>query len=159
MSAVSHRGLCRDGRQATGIPLSWAESGEEEKTIVKGLATLLETHHELPIITWGWDDIRRLAKTAWRLKVKLPEAVFRRYRDLYKEFDEAVRIPAKKMSLEAVATWLGFKRRSTLPKGDIWRVLDRDYCNRNKKQMIEYNRDDLDMLILVCDRVVGLKAE
>jgi len=158
----------------------WAASEQEEKDALERFAGFLEKHKQLPIITWDGTkhDLPKLQNEARRLKVEWPKSAFAQHRDLFKEFDNAVRFPSRRFRLEDVAMWLSFtgervaryvKRHGSMPKGedDAWKVCD-EYvrCGHliaisedQKKRLIECNRDDLDMLIWVSEKLPGLTVD
>jgi uncharacterized protein YprB with RNaseH-like and TPR domain len=158
----------------------WADSENEEKQTLERLASLLKKHAQMPVVTWDGTraDFPRLQKVARWLTVESPLSAIAHHRDLYIEFDNAVRFPSRRFRLEDVAMRLGFtgerveryvKRHGSLPKGegDAFKLHDEYVRCGNlmaisddlKKQVIEYNRDDLDMLIWISEKLPELKAD
>jgi len=158
----------------------WAASEQKEKEALERFAGLLSTLSNLPIVTWDGTkhDLPKLHKEARRLKVEWPKGAFAQHRDLFKEFDDAVRFPSRRFRLEDVAMWLGFagdrvaryvKRHGSMPKGedDAWKVCDEfvrcghlmAISDDQKKRLIECNRDDLDMLIWISEKLPGLTVD
>ena len=158
----------------------WANSENEEKTTIKRLTDLLSNFKKLPVVTWDGEkhDLLKLQREAERLKVKSPTNAIAHIRDLFKECDDAVRFPSRRFRLEDLAMWLGFpgeriaryvKRHRNNPKGEdhAWKAHD-EYVrcktlmalsDDHKRELIQCNRDDLDMLIWVSEKLPRLKAE
>jgi predicted RecB family nuclease len=183
-------GFCvvRAGRQPE-YHLLWADStrsARQEKANLKELAGVAEAEPSLPIITWNGTsaDIPALKKAAERLKLgDLFSGVYSRHRDLFREFDKAVRLPRKKMGVDDVASWFGFQRRSGISKAS--QAIRRPwYCHTSvqdtyleyrlsmadndapmadaqtlKANLLEYNRDDLDALTFIIGKIPDLQPQ
>jgi len=79
----------------------WAASEQEEKAALERLASLLKKHAQMPVVTWDGTraDFPRLQKVARWLTVGSPLSAVAHHRDLYIEFDNAVRFPSRRFVL------------------------------------------------------------
>jgi len=163
-------GVCvvRPGQEAE-YEFMWADTQAEQKANLKRLANLLGANPSFPIVTWNGRgaDMPRLRRACNELELgPLFDNLKDRHRDLYHDFTKAVRLPKKKLSLSHVASWLGISRQSKIPKGRQVTSSYLEYfkCRESgnpiaesmKQDLVQYNRDDLDMLIGVVGKIPTL---
>jgi predicted RecB family nuclease len=145
----------------------WADTPEAEKENLCALAELVRMHDGLPVITWNGDgaDVPRLQKRA--VHHQLGDALnplVSRHVDLYACARESFRLPIPMLKLESVATYFGIPKTSTITGGLQAKMLFAAYLSGRdpherqeiRRQLLDYNRDDLDMLAAVLDEIQKL---
>ena len=141
----------------------WAGTPAEERDALLGLATLLETHPRLPVLTWAGAsaDIPRLTAAARRHELGgLAEIVTTRHFDAYLWTLNSLRLPIVSLGLKEVSSYFGYRPCTEISSGldavmlyHTW-LADRDDTIR--AQLTAYNRDDIDALAHIISRLRDL---
>jgi predicted RecB family nuclease len=146
--------------ESTETQFLWANSLRSEKSNMLKLATFLDSHPDAPLVTWSGNsaDIPRLRKAA--IANGLSEVLridSRPHVDLHLWAERNVRLPIPGTGLKEVEEYFGFPRITRFMNGFMAVMLYADYSrtkNRSiKEQLIEYNRDDVDSLVHVAERL------
>jgi predicted RecB family nuclease len=150
--------------------LLWADTPEQEKENLRALAELVRTQHGLPVITWNGNgaDIPRLRRRALQHHdlSDVLDMVLRRHVDLFACARESFRLPIPMLKLEPVAAYFGIPKTSPVKGGLQAQMLfatylrspDPDERKRIRRDLLEYNRDDLDQLAGVLEAIQRLIA-
>jgi predicted RecB family nuclease len=145
----------------------WADTTEDEKRNLCALAELVRVHQGLRVITWNGDgaDVPRLRKRAVHHELgDTLDPVLSRHVDLYAYARESFRLPIPMLKLESVASYFGILKTSTIKDGlhakwlfDAY-LTSRDPREREdiRRKLLDYNRDDLDMLAAVLEAIQRL---
>lgn len=153
----------------------WADGPAALKRNIQELNSILQAHPALSILTWGGDgaDLPNLVSAIHRL---LPEPTRQgggwiepnplvaplrdRHLDLYQYVWHRLRLPIPELGLKEVAHYFGVPRVSNIIDGLDAQMKYEEYRHAKGKQkkairqgLIAYNRDDLEALIEVADRV------
>lgn len=142
----------------------WANGKRDEARNLRELSALLAGNQALPIVTWAGEgaDVPRIRETAGRLGLsELTDAIQSRHRDLYQYATKSLRLPIPSLSLKDVAEYYGIPKISNVGSGleaemmyrRYRRTPDEDSRAALREQLIDYNRDDLESLIGVVDRM------
>jgi predicted RecB family nuclease len=146
----------------------WVDSPAQEKSNLEQLAEVVTSNPSFPVITWNGNgaDLPELRKAARRLDFKqLPEIVEARHLDLLLHTRRTTRFPIPQMGLDDVASYFTIQRVSQISGGFEAQRLYQEYRSSQdegrrkaiKDNLIEYNRDDLESLVGVAQRIAGLK--
>ncbi len=146
----------------------WADTPEQEKQNLCALAELLQRHKALPVITWNGTgaDVPRLQKRSAHHDLgDTLQPVLSRHVDLYACARNSFRLPIPMLKLDPVASYFGAPTTSTnVNSGLQARMLfaayldSRDPCEREqiRRDLLDYNRDDLDQLAAVLQAIQRL---
>lgn len=138
----------------------WADTPEQERHALAGLAALLEQHPRLRVATWAGSsaDIPRLDAAATRHGLtSLAEAITGRHFDAYLWTLSNLRLPIFSLGLKEVADYLGFRPTTDVTSGldavmlyHAW-LASKDETIRMR--LTAYNRDDIDALAHAISRL------
>jgi len=157
-------GICvvsGDRREHTSL---WADDAREEERNARDLLALVMRHRDVPIVTWngvGADVPRRRNAGARFGLPELTEALEARHRDLYLYAMRSLRLPIASLSLKDVAEYYGIPKISAVRDGleaemmygEYRRTQDHERKRTLREQLLDYNRDDVDGLIGVAERL------
>jgi len=141
----------------------WADTRRQERKILQQFASLLAEHPSLPVVTWAGTaaDLAHLRNRAQSLKVRgVADVLPARHIDAYLFLTRNVRLPTYAFSLKEVAAHFGIRRRSKIQDGIEANHVYGQYLRargarkaRLKREVVRYNRDDLDSLIEAVGRL------
>lgn len=141
----------------------WADTRRQERKILQQFASLLAEHPSLPVVTWAGTaaDLAHLRNRAQSLKVRgVADVLPARHIDAYLFLTRNVRLPTYGFSLKEVAAHFGIRRRSKIQDGIEANHVYGQYLRargarkaRLKREVLRYNRDDLDSLIEAVGRL------
>lgn len=141
----------------------WAGSDSDVKDAMTGLQALLRDHPGLPVVTWAGlsADVPRIAAASKRLELPaVIDQVTARHFDAYQWALNYVRLPTIGLGLKEVASYFGFRAAADVADGLQALMLYYDWLDSKdekiKARLIEYNRDDLDALMLIVARLCEL---
>ena len=128
------------------------------------LAALLDDHSDLQVVTWSGQgaDLPRIRQEAERFGLtRLTETLDQRHRDLFQWVVRSFRLPTHGLGLKEVAQYFGIPKISGIRDGieaetmyrTYRRERDRTHKGALQQQLVDYNRDDLDSLVTVTDRL------
>jgi len=145
----------------------FADEIAKEKEILNSFTELLNEYPTHQVVTWDGlrADVPQL-DAAWRRhdlsKEKLGE-LKRRHFDLYNFFLHNCRLPLGSFGLKEIDEYLGFRRKLGGMDGLEAQMLYHQYLNtpdhgsqeklRIKQLLLDYNRDDLEALLFVLNRL------
>ncbi|MFC1903233.1 TM0106 family RecB-like putative nuclease [Chloroflexota bacterium] len=145
----------------------FADEMAEEKEILNSFTELLNEYTTHQVVTWDGlrADIPQL-NAAWRRydlsKDKLDELEHRHF-DLYNFFLRNCRFPLGSFGLKEIDEYLGFRRKLGGMDGLEAQMLYHQYLNitnhssqersRIKQLLLDYNREDLEALLFVLNRL------
>ncbi|MHB2029484.1 MAG: TM0106 family RecB-like putative nuclease [Acidimicrobiales bacterium] len=148
------------GNESTESHFLWANSRRSEKANMLKLANFLDAHPDAPLVTWAGNsaDIPRLRKAA--IATGISEALdidSRRHVDLHLWAERNVRLPIPGTGLKEVEEYFGFPRITRGVDGfmAVWMYAEYSTSKDPKirERLIDYNRDDVDSLIHVVERL------
>jgi predicted RecB family nuclease len=162
-------GVCLVRQSGRDYLALWADTPAQEESNLKHLADIAAGHPSLPVITWNGNaaDIPQLRSAVRRLNLgQVLYAVYSRHLDLYHHAKNALRFPIPSLALGEVASYFAIPRVSRIRDGLEALFLFQEYraCrddNRRealKTDLLEYNRDDLEALVEVAERISGLQC-
>ncbi|WP_024366430.1 ribonuclease H-like domain-containing protein [Arthrobacter sp. TB 26] len=145
----------------------WADDTDaDEQSLLEDLGRLLDTHPQLPIVTWAGRgaDLPATRRAAGRLGTKDPLAG-RNHCDLYVWAQRSFRLPASGLGLKGLAEYFAFPRNSNVTggmeaQGLYLRMRDESGRSRQdtKQQLLDYNRDDLDSTLALTRELKALAS-
>jgi predicted RecB family nuclease len=142
----------------------WADDAAAEEANLALLGELVRAHPDLPVLTWAGNsaDIPRLrtaANKSLRAEAALEE-LFRRHADVFVFARSHVRLPIPGLGLKEVAEYFGMPRIAGITDGLQAQLLYARYRQTGdtalRDRLTDYNRDDLDSLIAVIQRLGSL---
>jgi len=147
----------------------WADTPTQEKSNLERLAEIVTANPSFPVITWNGNlaDMPQLRKAARRLELEQTlEIVELRHLDLLLRTRRTMRFPIPQMGLDDVATYFAIQRVSRIRNGlealslyqEYRHSQDENRRNTLKANLIEYNRDDLEALVGIAQRIPGLRT-
>ncbi len=147
--------ICAPGRREQRS--LWASSPREERANLLAFADLIRANPDLPVISWAGTmaDMPQLQAAGVRHRIGDELAVINdRHVDLFLHATQTIRFPTPGFSLEAIAGYFGIPKTSSVVDGFqaqsmfIQHQLSRSGREREqlKRELIVYNRDDLEML-------------
>jgi predicted RecB family nuclease len=147
----------------------WAETAAEEKNNLARLAKIAAANPVLPIITWNGNgaDMPQLRIAVERLRLgQAFDVIESRHLDLFQHTKKALRFPIPQLGLAQVASYFAIPKVSRICDGLQALFLYQEYRssgdqNRRdtiKNDLVEYNRDDLEALVEVTDRISALQC-
>jgi predicted RecB family nuclease len=159
--------LIDDGSRRERVFL-WADNSREEKQNLCALAEIVRAQPGLPAITWSGDsaDLPQLQKAAARHSLgDFLDPVFDRHVDLYACARESFRLPSPNLKLEAVASYFGVPKTSSIRNGLEAQMIYHAYLGSRdqerraeiRRELLDYNQDDLDMLVGVLEAIQRLR--
>jgi len=145
----------------------WAETPAQEMSNLKRLAEIAAANPLLSVVTWNGDsaDMPQLRKAVQRLMLGQElDMVESRHFDLFQHAQKAVRLPIPQLALSQVASYFAISKVSRIPDGRaaLYQYQEyrksRDESRRNaiKNDLLEYNRDDLEALVGIAERISAL---
>jgi predicted RecB family nuclease len=156
----------------------WADGPVTLRKNLQELAAILQASSSLPILTWSGEgaDLPNLASAIERLLPEPPrkgggwiephplvDPLWDRHRDVYLYVLRGLRLPIPQLGLKDVAQYFGIPRVSNVIDGldaqmkyEEYRRTKGDEKKALRQELIAYNRDDLEALIEVTERVVEL---
>jgi len=159
-------GMCAVVRGHREYAFLWADSPAEERTNILALLDRLEKSARMPVVTWSGlsADLAQLRKALERLRIgRSGDALFTRHLDLFGFMRSNLRLPIPGFGLKDVAEHLRISRQSPIVDGlqanMVYAAYRRARGRKKKKlqkELLIYNRDDLDCLVKVLSRVRGL---
>ena len=163
-------GVCVQGSGGREYFALWADTAAQEKRNLMRLAEIIAASPLLPVVTWNGKgaDLPELRKAATRLKLgQALDVVESRHLDLYRHAIKALRLPIPLLALSEVARYFALPKASCISDGlealslyqEYRRSRDKENRVAFKKDLIEYNRDDLDALGGVVERIAVLQRE
>lgn len=157
-----------DGRREC-FPL-WADTPAEEKANLKRLEAIAVANPALPVITWNGSgaDLPQLRSAARRNRIAFAmDVIESRHVDVYQHVTKAVRFPMPRLGLRDVAEHFGLRRVSNISGGleaqslyEVYRTCK--HAGRRdalKADLLRYNRDDLEALVGVSERIAALRSQ
>jgi predicted RecB family nuclease len=156
-----------DGREYFAF---WADTPAQEESNLRRLAEMVAKNPLLPVVTWNGKkaDMPQLRIAAKRLKLgQALDIVESRHLDLYHHVTKALRFPIPSLALDQVASYFAIPKVSRIRNGLEAEFLYREYRNSSdeerrvtlKTNLIEYNRDDLEALVGVAERITTFQFE
>jgi len=144
----------------------WADTPQQERDALTGLAALLDQHAGLRVVTWagGAADVPRLRAAAARHEMPgLAAAITGRHFDAWLWAHHSLRLPTFTMGLKEVSGYLGFRPCTDVADGldailryHAW-LASKDETIRT--QLTAYNRDDIDALAHTIRRLRDLARQ
>lgn len=155
-----------DGREYVAL---WADNTRTERRNLRQLAALVEANPGLPVVTWSGDcaDIPQLRKGAKRLRIgSALSSLQARHVDLYQYARNNVRFPIPSLGLKEIGEYWGIPRVSGVLGGRQAQMMYGDYIastdkaerTRLRETLLDYNREDVDTLVTVAERIGDLTA-
>lgn len=153
------------GREYLGL---WADTPAEETINLMRLAEIVATNPFLPVVTWSGTgaDMPQLRCSAQRLKLgPILDIVIGRHFDLFQHTIKSVRFPIPQLGLGELATYFALPQMSSVRNGLEALLLYQEYRHSQdedkrvaiKTNLHDYNRDDLEALVGVTDRIASLR--
>jgi predicted RecB family nuclease len=160
-------GVCVVGPHRRDYHALWADNSDEEKRNLRLLADLVAANPSLPVVTWSGNsaDIPQLRRATERLRLGVTlDAVQLRHLDLYQNVVKAVRFPFPELSLDSVASHFAIPRVSRIRDSFEAQFMYNEYraSSDNQKRadlkmkLLENNRDDLEALVGIAERLQEL---
>jgi predicted RecB family nuclease len=148
----------------------WADLPVEELNNIERLAEIVLANPSLPLLTWSGTgaDMPQLKNAARRLNLNKPfEVILSRHLDLFQQVKNTVRFPIPQLSLRELAGYFAIPRISKVRDGlqaqffyqEYRRCQDSDRKASLRTMLLEYNRDDLEALVKVTERLVALRPD
>lgn len=138
------------------------ESIASERLAVAFLADVLGPHRDLPVVTWSGEsaDCPVLRKAAARCGMADPMEG-RWHVDLYRFAERALRLPTPRLKLKDLADYFQIPRRDDIESGTqavmtfkrLVATSNGQQRRRLEKQLLDYNKDDIDVLVGVTDEL------
>jgi len=142
-------------------------SRDEERSLLASLIDLTKKNRSLQFITYSGTsaDMPQLRK-AW-LRQSLPEGdlahIEERHTDVYQLLQSSFRFPMKSMGLGDMEEYLGIQRQSPISDGLEALALYYRYVRTRegelKRQLLEYNREDLESTVALAGKMPLLMKE
>jgi predicted RecB family nuclease len=162
-------GICLVGAGGREYSALWADTPTQERSNLMRLAEIEAGNRLLPVVTWNGKraDMPQLRNAVHRLKLgQTLEMVESRHLDLFQHAKETVRLPIPEFALGQIARYFGIPKVSRIRDGleaqilyEEYRTsLDEDRRVELKMNLLEYNRDDLEALVGVAERLVALRS-
>jgi predicted RecB family nuclease len=163
-------GVCLVGPSGREHLALWANTPAEEKANLKRLAKIAAANSLLPVITWSGNsaDMPHLRGAAERLDLgQALKKLESRHMDLFVHAAKALRLPIPGLGLDEVANYFGIERISRIQNGFEALSMFREcqVCSDEKRlaalkaDLLEYNREDLEALVEVAQRILALQAK
>jgi predicted RecB family nuclease len=159
-------GCIVDGRERTPFSF-WADSPRQERLALKKLTALLD-RHRAPLVTWNGcsADIPNLRHASHRAGVEHLPGMLERHIDLFRYVADSFRFPLPGLGLKELARYFGIPRVSTIMDGldalTQYEEYRRTRSTHKKRQLRakleEYNREDVESLVVVVDKLRHLAA-
>jgi len=148
----------------------WADTSKQEEESLMSLLELVGSNPSLPVVTWSGAgaDMPQLRDAAQRLNLRQPlDTVESRHLDLFQHTKRAVRFPIPQLALGELATYFAIPKVSGIRDGleaqslyqEYRRCEDEGRCVALRTKLIEYNRDDLEALVGVAERIARLSSD
>lgn len=145
----------------------WADDSRSERRNLRALSALAEANPSLPIVTWSGNaaDVPQMRAAAQRLRLGTTlDPILARHCDLFCYARDNIRLPIPSLGLKDVAEYWGIPRISSIRGGMQAQMLYGEYVRSNdrvrrailREDLEDYNRDDLDALVAVSERIRDL---
>jgi predicted RecB family nuclease len=162
-------GACLVGPSDREYFALWAETAAQEKNNLMRLAEIAAANPLLPVITWNGNgaDMPQLRIATKRLNLgQALNMIESRHLDLFQHARKALRFPIPQLGLGQVASYFAISKVSRIYDGLQALSLYQEYRssrdeNRRdaiKSDLLEYNRDDLEALVGVADRIAAFQC-
>jgi predicted RecB family nuclease len=162
-------GVCLAGPGGREYFPLWADTPAQEKSNLMRLAEIVAANPLLPVITWNGNgaDMPELRKAAHRQELgQALDIVQSRHLDLFQHATRSVRFPFPELSLGQVASYFAIPKVSWISDGLVALLQYREYQRSRdegrrvtlKKNLLEYNREDLDAIVGVAERFAALQS-
>jgi predicted RecB family nuclease len=159
-------GCIVDGCERTPFSF-WADTPRQERLALQKLTALLDKHRA-PLVTWNGcsADIPNLRHASHRAGVEHLPGVLERHIDLFRYVADSFRFPLPGLGLKELARYFGIPRVSTIIDGldalthyEEYRRTRRTHKKRQlRAKLEEYNREDVESLVVVVDKLRHLAA-
>jgi predicted RecB family nuclease len=148
----------------------WADTPAQEKRNLRRLAEIVAAKPLLPVVTWNGKgaDMPQLRNAAKRLELGQElDVIESRHLDVFHHVTKAVRFPIPKLGLGEVARYYTIAKLSRISDGlealflyqeEYQRSQDEKRRDAVKADLLEYNRDDLEALAGVTERISTLQG-
>jgi predicted RecB family nuclease len=157
-------GVCLIGPTSREYIALWADNPAQEKRNLRRLAQIAAANPSLPVVTWNGNgaDMPHLRNAVQRLSLGQElDMIESRHLDLFQYARKAVRFPIPQLALGQVATYFAIPKVSRIRNGLEALSQYQDYCQSRdedsraaiKTSLLEYNRDDLEALVGVAERI------
>lgn len=135
----------------------WADNKRQEKQNLQALGELVRVNTSLPVISWGgvMADLPQLQAASDRHRLGQTLApVVERHLDLFLHAARTLRLPTPSLSLGGIAAYFGIPKTSMIADGfeaqskfgRYQRSRSRSEKQQLRQELLDYNRDDLEML-------------
>jgi predicted RecB family nuclease len=162
-------GMCLVGPGGCEYVALWADTPEQEKSNLRGLAEIATANPLLPIVTWNGNgaDVPQLQSAAQRHNLgQALDMVKSRHLDLFQHVRMAIRFPIRQLGLHQLARYFAIPKETRIQDGLEALVMYQEYRKSQteerrlvlKTDLLEYNRDDLKALIGVAERIAALPS-
>jgi predicted RecB family nuclease len=142
----------------------WADDSKAERRNLITLADVVADNPSLPVVTWSGEsaDIPQLRNSIKPLRLgRRLESLFARHVDLFCYAQRSLRLPIPSLGLKEVGAYWGIPRLSSISGGleaqmlygDYLRTEDVEHAARLRASLEDYNRDDVDALVAVAQRI------
>jgi predicted RecB family nuclease len=133
----------------------WSENKAGLARGLNTLASIVSAHSSLPVVTWNGTgaDLPQLLYAA-RRRPALTSDLAERHVDFYHVVRRSLRFPTTSLDLKSISSHLGIKRKSKIADGlealsvfgTYMRSGSDERRRRYRRQLLEYNRDDLEAI-------------
>jgi predicted RecB family nuclease len=162
-------GICLVGPADREYLALWADTAEQANSNLMRLVEIVTSNPLLPVVTWNGNgaDIPQLRNAMQRLGLgQALDTVESRHLDLFHYAKNGMRFPIPQLALAQVARYFAIPKVSRIRDGLEALFLHQEYRNSPgedrrvalKTNLLEYNRDDLDALVGVAERLAGLQS-
>ena len=161
-------GVCIVGPGDREYIALWADTPEQEKSNLRRLAEIAAANPLLSVVTWNGNgaDMPQIRNASHRLEFgQALDKVESRHFDLFQHARKAVRFPIPQLALREVARYFAIPKVSRIRDGlealslylEYRSSQDQDRRDALKTDLLEYNRDDLEALVGVAERIAALR--
>jgi predicted RecB family nuclease len=162
-------GVCLVGPGSREHFALWADTPAQEKSNLRRLAEIAAANPLLPVVTWNGNgaDMPQLRNAAQRLELGETLGIVEfRHLDLFQHARKALRFPIPQLALDQVARYFAIPKISRIRDGLealFWYRGYRSSRDENRRDalktnLLDYNRDDLEALVGVAERISGLQC-
>lgn len=146
----------------------WADTPAEEKSNLTRLAEIAAANPLMPLVTWNGigADMPQLRYACQRAGLgQALDMVESRHLDLFQHARKAVRFPIPQLALDQVARYFAIPKVGRIRDGFEALFLFQEYRSSRaadrrvaiKRDLLEYNHDDLEALVGVAERITALR--
>lgn len=137
---------------------------------LRKLADLVAGNPQLPVVTWAGKgaDVPVLRDADMRLALDAAlESLIARHLDLFLYARSRLRLPTPGLGLKEIARYFGIPRLSSIQDGLQAQLLYAEYRRSDdrrhraviRQQLAEYNRDDVENLVEVTERIRAIATQ